>query len=210
MRASFLPSRKYFNESYYYLDESPSTPAPSIVPDWDADDTNGNNDSSNSATSTSIPAHLYIQRVASLHAEGDIGFSKEFEAVHAMTTQKDLAASTSKLPDNQGKNRYPNVVACELYSLFFVLRHKKGCRRLSRVSHASTIHVCPRFFLFQTITPESSSDPSPARSRASTSTPTTSTASRRPEPTSLPRDRFPRRSTPSGGWSGSRGSEQWS
>ena len=29
--------RKYFNESYYYLDESvgTATPAPSLVPDWD-------------------------------------------------------------------------------------------------------------------------------------------------------------------------------
>ncbi len=61
--------RKYFNESYYYLDEGPATPAPSAAgADWDED------------VSTSIPAHLYIQRVASLHAEG---FAKELASVAA-------------------------------------------------------------------------------------------------------------------------------
>ena len=115
--------RKYFNESYYYLDESsPSTPSPSVVPDWDAESSassGGGSDGSNGGsgggkTSTSIPAHLYIQRVASLHAGGDLGFANEFQMVQSLSAQEEFAAEAAHLPDNRSKNRYPNVVACEL------------------------------------------------------------------------------------------------
>lgn len=46
--------RKYFNESYYYLDESPATPAPSVIPDWDID-------SAPVGKKTAIPAHMFLQ-----------------------------------------------------------------------------------------------------------------------------------------------------
>ena len=41
--------RKYFNESYYYLDESvgTATPAPSIVPDWDIESAGANANTAN-------------------------------------------------------------------------------------------------------------------------------------------------------------------
>ena len=80
------------------------------MPDWDLDPQSPDDGSQGS---TAIPAHLYIQRVTSLHADGDIGFSKEFEAIQAMTTQEEYAANTAGTPDNQTKNRYPNVVACK-------------------------------------------------------------------------------------------------
>ena len=114
-----LSSRKYFNESYYYLDESPATPAPSVIPDWDSADSesnesNGNNGNNGGSVvkSTSIPAHLYIQRVAALRAEN--GFASEFEALKALTAGDDFSANASQKADNQKKNRYPNVVACKL------------------------------------------------------------------------------------------------
>lgn len=110
---TFLFFRKYFNESYYYLDESPATPAPSIVPDWDLDQSSSGSVDGSQTGTTAIPAHLYIQRVASLHADGDIGFSKEFEAIQAMTTEEEYASNIAKTPDNHSKNRYPNVVACK-------------------------------------------------------------------------------------------------
>ena len=73
----------------------------------------GNTGSSISFTKTAIPAHLFIRHVASLHADGDIGFSKEYEAIQAMSPQEDFAADLSNLEDNKAKNRYHNVVACE-------------------------------------------------------------------------------------------------
>ena len=116
--------RKYFNESYYYLDESPSTPAPSIVPDWDIErpsstttiGTSSSGSSSGQQTpprKTAIPAHLFPRHVASLHADGDIGFSKEYEAIQALSGQDEFAANSSYMADNKVKNRYHNVVACE-------------------------------------------------------------------------------------------------
>eukprot|EP00094_Tigriopus_californicus_P012020 TCALIF_11614-PA protein Name:"Similar to Ptp99A Tyrosine-protein phosphatase 99A (Drosophila melanogaster)" AED:0.07 eAED:0.07 QI:0/0.7/0.45/0.81/1/1/11/539/1209 len=103
--------RKYFNEAYYYLDESPATPAPSIVPDWDSDPVSN---SANDGMSTAIPISIYIQRVVSLHSDGDIGFTKEFEAIQAISNHENgstLSTLASRLPENQSKNRYPNVIA---------------------------------------------------------------------------------------------------
>ena len=100
--------RKYFNESYYYLDESPATPAPSIVPEWDLESTAGPD-----GQTTAIPAHLYIQRVSGLHADGDLGFSKEFESIQALSAQEDISAKIGQRSDNQKKNRYPNVIPCK-------------------------------------------------------------------------------------------------
>ena len=111
--------RKYFNESYYYLDESvgTATPAPSIVPDWDIEP-QPKMDSENSLVSgtkrrTAIPAHLFIGHVGALHANDDIGFSKEYEALQASATQEDFKADLSIMDDNKLKNRYHNVVACK-------------------------------------------------------------------------------------------------
>ena len=76
-------SRKFFNEAYYFLDDGSSpTPAPSLASsassnvaavDWDA------SDDANKA----VAAHLYIQRVAAMHAEGDEGYRREFEVLEA-------------------------------------------------------------------------------------------------------------------------------
>ena len=93
------------------------------MPDWDAESSvssgGGGSDGSNGGggsggkTSTSIPAHLYIQRVVSLHAEGNLGFANEFQMVQSLSAQEDFAAEAAHLPDNRSKNRYPNVVACK-------------------------------------------------------------------------------------------------
>ncbi|CAB4058090.1 PTPRG [Lepeophtheirus salmonis] len=120
--------RKYFNESYYYLDESPSTPAPSLVPDWDIESNTtdasigsvmigvssiGSSSSASSGTTrrTAIPAHMFIQHVDNLHALNDAGFSSEYEMIQAMTSISDYPADSSYLADNKTKNRYHNVVA---------------------------------------------------------------------------------------------------
>lgn len=83
------------------MDESPSTPAPTITPDWD---TPGSDDSQD-LTST-IPAHLYIQRVAALHADGQ-GFSVEFQKL-----TKDF--NKDKENKENGKKKNSKFQSCEL------------------------------------------------------------------------------------------------
>ncbi len=129
-----LPFRKFFNESYYYLDEaSPaaaaSAAAATMAPEWELESVGPD------GKPTAIPAHLYIQRVAAMHADGDVGFAKEFESVHNMANGSDsgsdesgsltsstgsstvssgaAAAEASRRAKNRAKNRYPNVVACK-------------------------------------------------------------------------------------------------
>ena len=89
------------------------------MPDWDAESSvssgaGSDGSSGGGKSSTSIPAHLYIQRVASLHAESNLGFASEFQMVQSLSAQEVFAAEASHLPSNRNKNRYPNVVACKL------------------------------------------------------------------------------------------------
>jgi len=85
MSTSSLCLRRYFVEAYYYLEDSSptlsssSSRAQATLPetppvDWDEDA---------SPSSTAVPAHVYIQRVASLHAAGGAGFAREFAALRA-------------------------------------------------------------------------------------------------------------------------------
>jgi receptor-type tyrosine-protein phosphatase gamma len=56
---------------------------------------------------------LFPQHVATLHADGDIGFSKEYEAIQSVSFQGDLNSEHSMNEDNKNKNRYLNIVACK-------------------------------------------------------------------------------------------------
>ncbi len=145
--------RKYFNESYYYLDESvgTSTPAPSIVPDWDIEPQSSSITPTEEVAAaaaehdvgglvlgtkrlatqhqprrTAIPAHLFIPHVAALHADG--GFGREYRALQAEAdaARQDIAADSSGLADNKPKNRYHNVVACEYYCIYVLPSHKNN------------------------------------------------------------------------------------
>lgn len=60
-----------------------------------------------------IPVPLFPQHVATLHADGDIGFSKEYEAIQSASFQGELNSEHSMNEDNKNKNRYLNIVACE-------------------------------------------------------------------------------------------------
>jgi protein tyrosine phosphatase len=62
-----------------------------------------------------------LQHVQRLHADGDIGFSKEYEAIQAASTTESLSAEHSHHPDNKQKNRYLNIVACELMSIHLTI-----------------------------------------------------------------------------------------
>lgn len=56
---------------------------------------------------------MFSRHVAQLHADGDIGFSKEYEAIQAEATKEDYTAESSDHPENKIKNRYLNITACK-------------------------------------------------------------------------------------------------
>lgn len=60
-----------------------------------------------------IPVNLFSKHVADLHADGDIGFSKEYESIQTETTTEDCTSEYSQHPDNKAKNRYLNIIACK-------------------------------------------------------------------------------------------------
>ncbi|KAK7794416.1 hypothetical protein R5R35_010393 [Gryllus longicercus] len=94
----FILWRKCFHAAYYYLDDPPRAPPPTLL-DWDGD------------MKTAIPVHLFPKHVSELHADGDIGFSKEYEAIQAASTQEEYTSEHSQHPDNKTKNRYLNILA---------------------------------------------------------------------------------------------------
>ncbi|XP_068916356.1 tyrosine-protein phosphatase 99A isoform X2 [Tenebrio molitor] len=102
--SAFILWRKCFRVSYYYLDDPPcSVPTASL--DWNAPP------DGNSEHKGAIPVHLFPKHVAELHADGDIGFSKEYEAIQAEATTDEHTSEHSQHPDNRVKNRYLNIIA---------------------------------------------------------------------------------------------------
>ncbi|KAK6634358.1 hypothetical protein RUM43_011758 [Polyplax serrata] len=93
--------KKCVKGTYYYLDDPTSMSVPTAC-DWDQQKENGIN--------TAIPIHLFAKHVASLHADGDIGFSKEYETIQNSSTEGHTVIN-SQLPDNKMKNRYLNILA---------------------------------------------------------------------------------------------------
>ncbi|XP_037071041.1 tyrosine-protein phosphatase 99A-like [Pollicipes pollicipes] len=95
--------RKYFQAAYNYLDE-PSKTCSTLSTDWE-------NDSPDGSTAGPIPVHLFPKHVSRLHADGDIGFSKEYEAIQTQTLLDGYASDLSQHTENKDKNRYLNIVA---------------------------------------------------------------------------------------------------
>lgn len=65
----------------------------------------------------SIDNELYIFysnfffALKNLHADGDIGFSREYEAIQSSANDLHLSCEHSQMPENKSKNRYLNIVA---------------------------------------------------------------------------------------------------
>ena len=104
LRTNVLFPRKYFQAAYNYLDEPNKTPS-TLSTDWEADCPDG--------PGAPIPVHLFPKHVAQLHADGDIGFSKEYEAIQTQTLLDGYTSDFSQQPENKDKNRYLNIVACK-------------------------------------------------------------------------------------------------
>ncbi|XP_037087916.1 tyrosine-protein phosphatase 99A-like [Pollicipes pollicipes] len=97
--------RRYFQSSYYYsLDEPVTARAPvTSDPGWELDGPNG--------SAGPIPADAFPVHVASLHADSDIGFCKEYDEVLAHTMKLELSSNVSQTEENKQKNRYQNIDA---------------------------------------------------------------------------------------------------
>ncbi|KAF5300368.1 hypothetical protein FQR65_LT00989 [Abscondita terminalis] len=99
---AFVVWRKCFHSTYYYLDDIPcSVPTTSL--EW-----NTASDPS-SDYKGAIPVDMFAKHVSELHADGDIGFSKEYEAIQ--TNNDEYSSEHSQHSDNKTKNRYTNIIA---------------------------------------------------------------------------------------------------
>ena len=98
---SFVLWRKYFQAAYYYLDDPPSQ-ARGSSPNF--------SETYDESEYSSVPVSLWSKHVQDLHADGDIGFSREYEAIQT-STDVGLSCEHSQLSDNKHKNRYVNIVA---------------------------------------------------------------------------------------------------
>ncbi|XP_033232916.1 tyrosine-protein phosphatase 99A isoform X6 [Drosophila pseudoobscura] len=97
-------TRKCFHAAYYYLDDPPHHPnAPQV--DWEVPVKIGDE------IRAAVPVNEFAKHVASLHADGDIGFSREYEAIQNECISDDLPCEHSHHPENKRKNRYLNITA---------------------------------------------------------------------------------------------------
>ena len=87
--------------------DDPPCSVPSASLDWNITPTE------NSEHKGAIPVNTFSQHVAELHADGDIGFSKEYDAIQVTATQDEHSSEHSQHPDNRAKNRYLNIIACK-------------------------------------------------------------------------------------------------
>ncbi|XP_075150681.1 protein tyrosine phosphatase 99A isoform X1 [Haematobia irritans] len=102
--AFFLWSRKCFHAAYYYLDDPPHHPNVPQV-DWEVPVEIAGE------IRAAVPVNEFAKHVASLHADGDIGFSREYEAIQNECITDDLPCEHSQHPENKKKNRYLNITA---------------------------------------------------------------------------------------------------
>ncbi|KAG8195656.1 hypothetical protein JTE90_004989 [Oedothorax gibbosus] len=117
---SFVLWRKYFQAAYYYLDDPLGNRAsPQLSETFD--------DSEYAA----IPVHLFSKHVSDLHADGDIGFSREYEAIQQVT-DLDLMSEHSQSTDNKNKNRYVNIVAYDHTRV--ILKSSAGQKKMDYIN----------------------------------------------------------------------------
>lgn len=100
--ASLIVWRRHCQAAYYYLDEpqdaSRGTNSPQLSETYD-DSEYG-----------SISVNDWAKHVQKLHADSDIGFTREFEQI-ANQKNSALTCEHSNLIENKPKNRYTNIVA---------------------------------------------------------------------------------------------------
>lgn len=98
---AFIIWRNCLHAAYYYLDDPVGPSVPMVEPDWE----------SHVDPDSTIPVSRFAAHVAELHADGDIGFSREYEAIQAASSRDEYTTEHSQHPDNKLKNRYLNILA---------------------------------------------------------------------------------------------------
>jgi len=104
--------KKYFQAAYYYLDDPPNstiTRGSSSPRMTEYDEELGDGDFS--GENKSVLVSLFGKHVQNLHVDGDLGFSREYEAIQSCANDLHLSCENSQLPENKEKNRYLNIVA---------------------------------------------------------------------------------------------------
>ncbi|KAG7198497.1 hypothetical protein KM043_005870 [Ampulex compressa] len=99
MITSFVLWKKCFHTAYYFLDYPPRN-VPTLQ-EWENSEQDGER--------TAVAIQQFVQHVASLHADGDIGFSKEYEVIQSETGE--FTVENSQFVENKAKNRYLNILA---------------------------------------------------------------------------------------------------
>ncbi|XP_076362408.1 putative receptor-type tyrosine-protein phosphatase mosPTP-1 isoform X1 [Tachypleus tridentatus] len=121
----FILWRKYFQADYYYLDDPPGNRASPQL-----------SESFEDPEYASIPVHQFADHVAKLHADGDHGFSGEYQAIQ-QATDLDLSFQHSQMVENKNKNRYVNIVAYDHSRV--ILKPLPGQKRFSDYINANYI-----------------------------------------------------------------------
>ncbi|XP_075218273.1 protein tyrosine phosphatase 99A isoform X2 [Lycorma delicatula] len=98
---AFIIWRNWLHAAYYYLEDPVGPIVPMVEPDWEA----------HVDPDSAVPVSRFAAHVAELHADGDIGFSREYEAIQATSTRDEYTTEHSQYPDNKLKNRYLNILA---------------------------------------------------------------------------------------------------
>ena len=101
----FVVWKRYCESAYYYLEDPPKLVPPVGIPDWEEEP--GPDGERGAVSVEDFPAH-----VTRLHADSDIGFSREYDEILRYCTKSVNASHDhSSQPDNKQKNRYLNIVA---------------------------------------------------------------------------------------------------
>lgn len=140
----FEPSRKCFHSNYYYLDDpnQPQLPpnidleAPIVIA---------------GETRNAVHVEDFTRHVSQLHADGDIGFSKEYELIQNESIVDEHSSEHSQHSDNKAKNRYLNIIACKYTSVFVVVGEGLTCPfcvnlgHLNQHFHWANVLISPPF-----------------------------------------------------------------
>ncbi|KAF7269541.1 hypothetical protein GWI33_017433 [Rhynchophorus ferrugineus] len=111
----YLIWKRFLQAPYYYLDNTQCTPAPL---DWNnrpplknEPDPENPDDDRRRDYSGPIEVARFPEHVQKLHADGDIGFSKEYDSIQNDPTNEGNSSENSQHPENKPKNRYLNIIA---------------------------------------------------------------------------------------------------
>lgn len=130
---SFVLWRKYFQAAYYYLDDPSQSrgTTPQLSEIFDENEY------------SSVPVPIWSKHVQDLHADGDIGFSKEYDAIQTCT-DIDLCCEHSQMAENKNKNRYVNIVAYDHTRVILKLipGQKKTCQDYVNANFID-VRICP-------------------------------------------------------------------